>query len=60
MLSSGDMAAGSKQFLNHLQQKQKIQKEVAEPKPVLSPAQFLKEQKQFIDEKKKVYFLFSK
>ncbi|XP_078485288.1 protein MCM10 homolog [Ciona intestinalis] len=55
MLTSGDNIAGSRQFLNHLQrkQKEKIEKEVEKPKPPSSAAAFLRQQKNEIQEKKK-------
>uniref|UniRef100_F6QND3 Protein MCM10 homolog n=1 Tax=Ciona intestinalis TaxID=7719 RepID=F6QND3_CIOIN len=55
MLTSGDNIAGSRQFLNHLQrkQKEKIEKDVEKPKPPSSAAAFLRQQKNEIQEKKK-------
>nr|CAB3263688.1 protein MCM10 homolog [Phallusia mammillata] len=53
MLSSGDMVAGSRQFLNHLQQKEK-EKILKQEKTPLSPVAVLQERKKIIQEKQNI------
>ena len=53
MLSSGDMIAGSRQFLNHLQKKKKMEEDKMTSSN-MSAADFLKQQKKLTKDRSKV------